>query len=241
MFSILKLEFLKNFMKEDFSPLEKQIKIKFKNIQLIHNAFVHRSYLNEHKDYNGGSNERLEFLGDAVLEFIVSQYLYETFPDKEEGVLTAYRSALVCSKSLSKISKELDFGKYLLLSKGEEQSGGRTRPYILGNTFEAVLGAIYLDQGLENAKGFVHKFLLPELEEIIANQEYKDPKSELQELTQEKVNVTPHYDVLDEKGPDHNKWFQVGVFINKKRIGIGEGKSKQRAEQEAAKAAIEKL
>ena len=222
----------------DFSLLEKKIKIKFKDSELIQHAFVHRSYLNENRAYDKGSNERLEFLGDAILEFIVSEYLYKTFPEKEEGDLTAFRSALVCSKTLSKVAEDLGFGEYLYLSKGEEQSGGRQRPYILGNTFEAVLGAIYLDQGLKVAHKFVYQFLLPELEEIIANQEYKDSKSELQELTQEKVSITPHYDVLNEKGPDHNKWFQIGVFLEKKRIGVGEGKSKQIAEQNAAKEAL---
>lgn len=223
----------------DFSTLEKKIKIKFKNQELLQNAFIHRSYLNEHKDFPLGSNERLEFLGDAILEFIVSEYLYTQFPKREEGDLTAFRSALVCSKSLSKVAKDLEYGQYLLLSKGEEQSGGRQRPYILGNTFEAVLGAIYLDQGLKKSHTFVKRFLLPELAEIITNQEYKDAKSELQELTQEKVNITPHYEVEEEKGPDHNKWFRIAVFLDKKRIGVGEGHSKQEAEQAAAREALE--
>lgn len=223
----------------DLSELEKKINIKFKNKDFLENAFIHRSYLNEHRNYRFGSNERLEFLGDAILEFITSEYLYNKFPEKEEGQLTAYRSALVCSKTLSKIAKNLDFGKYLFLSKGEEQTGGRSRAYILGNTFEAVLGSIYLDHGLKTAQTFVYKVLLPELEEIIVNQEYKDAKSELQELTQEKANITPHYEVLDEKGPDHNKWFQIGVFLNEERIGVGEGKNKQEAEQDAAEKALE--
>jgi len=222
----------------NFSSLEKKIKITFKNKSFVKNAFVHRSYLNEHRDFDLNSNERLEFLGDAVLEFIISKYLYKQFPDQEEGKLTAFRSSLVCSKTLSKVSRTLELGKYLLLSKGEEQSGGRDRPYILGNTFESLLGAIYLDQGLRKAQKFVHEFLIPELEEIIINQEYKDAKSQLQEITQEKVGVTPYYEIIDEKGPDHNKWFQTGVFLDKKRIGTGEGKSKQEAEQNAAKQAL---
>lgn len=223
----------------NFTTLEEKLEITFKDKELLHNAFVHRSYLNEHKEYEKGSNERLEFLGDAILEFIVSEYLYKKFPNREEGDLTAFRSALVRAKTLSKAATEIELGKYLMLSKGEEQSGGRERPYILGNTFEAILGAIYLDQGLTKSKAFVKKYIIPELDDIISNQEYKDPKSELQELTQEKVSITPHYEVLEEKGPDHNKWFQVGVFLNETRIGVGEGKSKQEAEQDAASKSLQ--
>ena len=223
----------------EFEALEKRIGIKFKDPELLKNAFVHRSYLNENHTFPFGSNERLEFLGDAVLEFIVSKYLYEKFPEKKEGDLTAFRSALVCTESLSQISLELNFGEFLFLSRGEEGTGGRERPYILANTFEALLGAIYLDRGFKFAERFVTRFLFPKLEIIISEGSYKDSKSALQEITQEKVNITPSYKVISESGPDHNKSFSVGVFLGSKMIAQGKGKSKQRAEQNAAERALE--
>jgi len=224
----------------NFSELEKELSLVFKNKEILKTAFVHRSFLNENHDYTLSSNERLEFLGDAVLEFIVSKFLYEHFTEKKEGDLTAFRSALVCTETLSKISLKLGFGKYLFLSKGEEATGGRERPYILANTFEAFLGAIFLDSGIVKARDFVKRFLLPELNAIISNGSFKDAKSRLQEIAQEKVNVTPHYEVLSEEGPDHDKCFLVGVFLANKKIAEGRGKSKQKAEQKSAINALKK-
>lgn len=224
----------------NFGELEKELSLVFKNKEVLKTAFIHRSFLNENHDCTLSSNERLEFLGDAVLEFIVSKFLYEHFTEKKEGDLTAFRSALVCTETLSKISLKLGFGKYLFLSKGEEATGGRERPYILANTFEAFLGAIYLDLGIVKARDFIKRFLLPELNIIISNGSFKDAKSRLQEIAQEKVNVTPHYEVLAEEGPDHDKCFLVGVFLQNKKIAEGRGKSKQKAEQESAVNALKK-
>jgi len=220
------------------SELEKKIKVTFKNKTLLKNAFVHRSYLNENHAFDLPSNERLEFLGDAVLEFCVSQYLFTHFSEKREGDLTSYRSALVCTESLSQISLELQFGNYLFLSRGEEATGGRERPYILANTFEALLGAIFLDQGIKKADAFVLRFLIPHLDEILDKGSYRDAKSQLQEVTQEKVGITPHYEVIEESGPDHDKNFIMGVYLDSNKIGEGKGKSKQKAEQSAAADAI---
>lgn len=223
----------------ELSDLEKQIDIKFKNKDLLFNAFIHRSYLNEHPEIKLGNNERLEFLGDAILSFVISEYLYENYPPHPEGDLTSFRAAIVNSKSLAKIGQEIDLGHFLYLSKGEEATGGRNRQYLLANAFEALLGAIYLDQGLEVAGEFVRKLLVPPLKEIINNNLYKDYKSTLQELSQEEKDITPTYKVVSEEGPDHAKKFSIGVFLGKQRLATGEGGSKQAAEQEAAKAALE--
>jgi ribonuclease-3 len=180
----------------------------------------------------------LEFLGDAVLELIVSEHLYATYPQSPEGELTNFRSSLVNTTSLAEVSERLGFGAFLHLSKGEEGGGGRSNQYILANTFEAVLGSMYLDQGYETASHFVHQYLITKLPDIIAQQLYKDPKSTLQELSQEKISVTPTYRVLSEEGPDHSKIFTVGVYAGSKLLAKGNGKSKQQAEQQAASTAL---
>lgn len=218
--------------------LEEKLKISFKNKNLLKEAFVHRSYLNEHPKEKLASNERLEFLGDAILEFLTSRFLYQKFPHFPEGELTNLRAKLVCDRSLSKIAKKLDFGKHLLLSRGEEESGGRENPSLLSNTFEAILGAIYFDQGLVAVKKFLNTFLFPTTKDA---KKYQDYKSDFQEIAQEKFKITPVYKTLRETGPDHAKTFVIGVYLGKKLCGRGGGKSKQEAEQEAAQVALEKI
>jgi len=213
----------------------------FKDKNLFDNAFVHRSYLNENPSWKLGSNERLEFLGDAVLEFITSEHLYKTYDQEPEGRLTAYRSSLVKTETLAALAKELDFGGRLKLSKGEDDSGGRESGYLLADTFEAFIGALYLDQGTPACRKFLEETLFPKLDKIVETKAYKDYKSTLQEIAQEKVNFTPIYKVLDEQGPDHNKIFKVGVIIRGKQEGVGEGSSKQRGEVEAARDGLERL
>jgi ribonuclease-3 len=213
--------------------------LEFKNRDLLIEAFCHRSYLNEHPDFHLPHNERLEFLGDAVLELIVTEYLYKKYPEKNEGELTNWRAALVNAKILGELAKDLGFNDFLLLSKGEEKETGKARLYILANTFEALIGAIYLDQGYEVAKNFVEKNLIErKLPEIIEKGLFKDPKTRFQEEAQERVKITPTYKVLEEWGPDHAKHFVVGVFLGNELIAKGEGTSKQEAEEEAAKNAL---
>ncbi|HHH14314.1 MAG TPA: ribonuclease III, partial [candidate division WWE3 bacterium] len=194
----------------------------------------------ENKDQNLESNERLEFLGDAVLQFLSTEYLFNKFKHIKEGTLTAYRAALVNTNSLAEESKRLGFGKFLRLSKGEELNKGRENTYILANTFEAVLGALYLDQGLEKCKKFLEKNLFYKIDRIIKEEAYKDKKSGFQEIAQEEQGITPTYKVIREWGPDHNKKFEVAVYLGKDKIATGVGSSKQKAEIEAAKKAIEK-
>lgn len=219
--------------------LEKSLKLNFNDKSLLKTAFIHRSYLNEHPQEQLSHNERLEFLGDSVLGFVVSEYLYKKYPDRPEGDLTNFRSSIVNARALAEVARKLSLGKYLLLSKGEEATGGRDRQYLLANTFEALLGAIYLDSGLKTAEELIKNELLPLLPEIISKGSYKDFKSALQELSQEKLNLTPTYKVLEEIGPDHNRTFKVGVFLGEKHLAEGTGKSKQLAEQEAASVALE--
>jgi ribonuclease-3 len=219
--------------KQDFSQLEKNIGVTFKNLDLLRQALVHRSYLNENPDFALGHNERLEFLGDAVLEVVVTEHLYQTYPNPE-GDLTNWRSSIVNSKKLAEISARLGFEKFLFLSRGEAKDTGRAREYILGNAFEAVVGAIYLDQGTEVAGKFIHRVLVPELPMIIEKKLYLDPKSKLQERAQEELHVTPVYKVLESFGPDHDKRFRVSVLLGSEQAGIGEGSSKQTAQLDAA-------
>jgi ribonuclease III len=224
---------------KNIAILEKSLGLEFKNRDLLIEAFCHRSYLNEHPDFYLPHNERLEFLGDAVLELIVTEYLYKKYPEKNEGELTNWRAALVNAKILGEVARELGFNDFLLLSKGEEKETGKARLYILANTFEALIGAIYLDQGYEVAKKFVEKNLIEKkLPEIIEKGLFKDPKTRFQEEAQERVKITPTYKVLEEWGPDHAKHFIVGVFLGKELIAKGEGSSKQEAEEEAAKNAL---
>ena len=224
---------------KDFTKLEDSLGLKFKNKELLKQAFVHRSYLNEHPDCGLEHNERLEFLGDAVLELVVTEYLYKNYPNPE-GELTTWRAALVNSKMLSKVAQELTFNKYLFLSKGESRDIGRARQYILANTFEAFIGALYLDQGIKETRDFIKKHLLKELSTVLEQKLYLDPKSLFQEKAQEKVGITPTYEVLGEEGPDHAKIFTVGVFLGDEMIAKGRGPSKQAAQEEAARKAIEK-
>jgi ribonuclease-3 len=224
---------------KNFLVLEKNLGLEFKNRDLLIEAFCHRSYLNEHPDFPLPHNERLEFLGDAVLELIVTEYLYKKYPEKNEGELTNWRAALVNAKILGELAKILGFNDFLLLSKGEEKETGKARLYILANTFEALIGAIYLDQGYEVAKNFVEKNLIErKLPEIIEKGLFKDPKTRFQEEAQERVKITPTYKVLEEWGPDHAKHFIVGVFLGNELVAKGEGTSKQEAEEEAAKNAL---
>lgn len=224
----------------DLDKLLKTLDIIFSDDSLLQTAFTHRSYLNEVKGIEF-SNERLEFLGDVVLSLIISTYLYRTRPNDSEGELTNLRSFIVKTQSLAKASSALDLGSYLLLSKGEEQTGGRTNTQLLANTFESLLGAVYLDQGMKQAEKLVHNFLLPIFQEEIKSGPPKDSKSALQEITQNMSKQSPHYRILKTHGPDHAKEFLVGVYINGLESGVGRGASKQAAEEDAASKALEKL
>ncbi|MEK9157754.1 MAG: ribonuclease III [Patescibacteria group bacterium] len=223
----------------DISPLEEKINVKFKNKDLLLQALTHRSYINENQGWHLDHNERLEFLGDAVLELVVTQHLYQNFPNPE-GELTNWRAALVNAIMLSEISKTFDLNEYILLSRGEAKDTGRARQYILANAMESVIGAIYLDQGYEKAGEFIQKFILSELPRIIENKLYRDAKSLFQEKSQEKVGITPNYEVIQEWGPDHARNFKIGVYLGKELIAEGEGPSKQEAQQKAAESALEK-
>lgn len=222
---------------KNFSVLEKNLGITFKNQNLLKQALVHRSYLNENPHFSLGHNERLEFLGDAVLELVVTEHLYEHY-DNPEGEMTNWRSSLVNSKMLARVAQEVGVEDFLYLSRGEARDTGKAREYILGNTFEAIVGVIYLDQGYRAARKFIKKKLLVHLPEILEKKLYIDPKSHFQELTQSREGVTPEYRVLAENGPDHAKQFVVGVYIGKKLVGKGEGSSKQLAQVAAAEKAL---
>ncbi len=226
--------------KDRFHTLEEKIGITFKDRQTLETVFVHKSYINEISEKGVEHNERLEFLGDAVLELVVTEFLYKNYPNSE-GDLTNWRSALVKGAHLATVAKELDLGKYLVLSHGEEKSGGREKNYILANTFEALLGAVYLEHGYDVSHQFVDKFLLIYLEEILEKGLHIDAKSQFQEMAQEKEDTTPTYKVIDEHGPDHNKEFVMAAYIGERRIAEGKGSSKQNAEQNAAENALEKL
>lgn len=226
-------------MLKNFETLEQKLGIIFHNKDLLTQAFLHRSYLNENSGISLGHNERLEFLGDAVLELIVTDHLYHAYPGRPEGDLTAYRAALVNTHSISDAAKNLGFEEYLLLSKGESKDTGKARAYILANTYESFIGALYLDQGYGLAQSFVAKTLFNKLEEIIKKGLWKDAKSWVQEKAQEVESVTPSYQVLDQVGPDHDKQFTVGIFFGEKKIAEGVGSSKQEAETNAARNALE--
>jgi len=221
-----------------FSNFEKSTKIVFKDKSLLKQAFTHRSYINENPGAGLSHNERLEFLGDAVLELIVTDFLYRKYPSYTEGELTAIRSALVNAVIISEVAFKIDMNDYLLLSKGEAKDNGKARQYILANTYEAYIGAIYLDRGYNVAKKFVIISLLPNTEKIISKKLWRDAKSLVQEKAQEFVNVTPVYKVLSQSGPDHDKHFTVGIFFGSNLIAEGKGKSKQEAEQKAAEMAL---
>lgn len=223
-----------------FDQLQKTIGIQFKDVGLLKQAFVHRSYLNEAR-HTKTSNERLEFLGDAVLSFLTSDYLYTTYPDYPEGTLTNIRSTLVKTPSLARAAKDLRLGELLLLSKGEEDSGGRENASLLADVFEALLGAISIDQGVEKARVFLGANLFPYTAAVVSSKGYIDFKSFLQEIIQEKSRISPTYHVIKSEGPDHSKIFWVEAVVGDKAIGRGTGKSKQAAEQDAAQKILEKM
>jgi ribonuclease-3 len=227
---------------KDLVKLEKKIKIKFNGLDLLQQALVHRSYLNEHPEFKSDHNERLEFLGDAVLELVVTEYLYEKFPQEPEGKLTNLRASLVNAHHLAQKAKELKLNNYLYLSKGEakESSNTKARENILANTFEALIGAIYLDSGYKIVKKFIERNLTKDLAKILTQGLYLDAKSKFQEIAQEKYALTPHYKVLSEVGPDHAKIFKVGVYIGPEFIASDQGLSKQEAQVNAAKSALKK-
>ncbi len=226
-------------MQEDLSGLEANLGVTFKNKDFLRHALVHRSYLNEHPDFPLGQNERLEFLGDAVLELVVTEHLYHTY-DNPEGELTNWRAALVNAEILSDICRALDVEPYLYLSRGEQKDqDSKARRYILANAMESIIGAVYLDQGFDVSKDFIARIILVKLPHIIEHKLYIDPKSRLQEASQSTIGSTPSYKVLSEDGPDHNKKFVVGVYLGKELVAQGEGTSKQEAQVAAAERAIE--
>ncbi len=222
----------------EYEKFATKIGVTFKDVGLLREAFTHRSYLNEHRGTNMRHNERLEFLGDAVLELVMTEYLFAKYPEEPEGRLTAYRSALVNTNSISEAATHWGMNEYLLLSRGEAKDVGRARQYILANTFEAVIGSIFLDQGYDASRGFIAKSLFERLDDIVGKRLWQDAKSKFQEEAQERTGITPNYEVLKESGPDHDKRFDVGVYIGSELIANGEGRSKQDAEQVAAHAAL---
>lgn len=227
-------------MIENFEKFEKKIGIQFKNKALLKQAFTHRSYINENRKMNIGHNERLEFLGDAVLELISTVFLYKKYPQKHEGDLTSYRSALVNAVMLSSIASSLSMEDFLLLSKGESKDKGKARQIILANTMESLIGAIFLDQGYKVVEEFINRCITPLIDEIVKKGSWIDSKSLFQEKAQEIDGVTPQYKVIKEIGPDHDRFFTVGVYLRDELVGSGEGKSKQEAEQKAAEKALKK-
>src|SRR4051812_21717674 len=218
----------------NFAAFQKKIGYLFQNKGLLEQAFTHRSYLNENRQPGREHNERLEFLGDAVLELVVTEFLYAKYPEKAEGELTAVRAALVNTQSIYSAADKLGMNEFLLLSRGESKDTGRARQIILANSFEALIGAIYLDSGYDPAKSFIASQLFGRAEEIVAGRLWQDSKSRFQEVAQEKTNITPSYQLLQQSGPDHDKRFVIGVFLGSERIANGEGRSKQEAEQAAA-------
>jgi ribonuclease-3 len=221
--------------------VEEKLGITFKDPKLLKTALTHRSYLNEHRGMHLENNERLEFLGDAVLELIISSELFKKYPKKPEGELTAIRSALVRTESLAQESRLLGIGEHILMSKGEEVSGGKDKDFILANLYEAVLGAIYLDQGINVCREFVKRTVLKKLNRVIDQELFIDPKTRVQELIQAKYKVTPTYTLIKQRGPDHDRTFTVGLKVGKKLMTKGTGISKQKAEEDAARKCIEKL
>ncbi|MFA5737003.1 MAG: ribonuclease III [Candidatus Paceibacterota bacterium] len=227
-------------MINSLSEFEKTIGLEFANKNLLKQAFVHRSYLNEHRNLVCDHNERLEFLGDAVLELVVTDFLFKKYPNKPEGELTSYRAALVNANTCSTLALELGVNEFLFLSKGEAKDTGRARQIILANTFEAIIGAVYLDQGYKATATFVQNYLLNKAEEIIKKTLVEDYKSYFQKKAQEIYGITPSYQLLKEIGPDHNKVFTIALLVGEEQIAVGEGCSKQEAEQEAARIGLKK-
>lgn len=226
-------------MKEtNFEEFEKIIGAKFDDKEILQQALTHRSFLNEHKNLKGKHNERLEFLGDAVLELVITHYLFDKYPEKTEGDLTSIRSALVNATTCAEVAKQISVNDYLLLSKGEAKDTGRARQYILANALEAIIGAIYLDRGYETTKNFIFKYIVPMTDKIVREELWVDAKSKFQEKAQDAVGITPSYKTLKESGPDHDKKFTVGVFLGEMLVSEGSGDSKQDAEQSAARHAL---
>lgn len=223
---------------KDLKELEEKLEIKFKNRNLLKKALIHRSYLNEIKEKGLESNERLEFLGDAVLELWTTERLFHYFPNLAEGILTNIRAALVRTESLAQIARKLSLGRHLCLSRGEDKNGGRENPSLLADTFEAVTGAIYLDRGWKTVTKFLDRHLLKKLLKLGETGDVKDAKTRLQEIVQAKKKITPHYQVIKEEGPDHAKIFTVAVYFGKKKITVGRGSSKREAEEAAAQKAL---
>jgi ribonuclease-3 len=224
----------------DFTELEKKIGVSFKNQDLLTEALTHRSYLNEYPKWELPHNERLEYLGDAVLELLVSEELFSRFPNYPEGKLTVLRAALVNYQILARVADDIRLQDFILMSRGEKKDTGRAREVILANAIESLIGAIYLDRGLDQIRGFVKKFVIKNLDEVLKTKSYKDAKSELQEIVQEKLKLTPTYNVMGEEGPAHRRVFKMGVYFGAKFVADGEGPSKQEAEIEAAKNALKK-
>lgn len=224
---------------QKLSALESAIGVVFKDKNMLLQALTHRSYLNENTSWHLDHNERLEFLGDAVLELVVTEYLYVTYSNPE-GELTNWRAALVNATMLAEISNSFHLNDFMLLSRGEAKDTGRARQYILANAIEALIGALYLDQGYQAAKDFITRFVIAEMPRVLKEKLYKDAKSLFQEEAQDRVGITPTYEVLDEWGPDHARQFKIGVFLDKELIGQGEGPSKQDAQQMAARDALQK-
>lgn len=222
----------------NFSEFEQMLGVTFEDQSILKRAFTHRSYINEHKGSGLAHNERLEFLGDAVLELVVTRYLFEKYPDSPEGELTSYRASLVNTITIAEAAADFGMGDFLLLSKGETRDTGRARQYILANTFEAVIGAMYLDQGYEAAHAFIEGTLFHKIDEIVKQGLWRDAKSLLQEQAQDKEGITPTYSVVSERGPDHDKDFLVAVFLKEEQIAQARGKSKQEAQQHAAAKAL---
>jgi ribonuclease-3 len=222
----------------DFAKLAERFGLRFNDLGLFEEALTHRSYLNEHPEWMRPHNERLEFLGDAVLELVVTEHLFRLYPRSSEGELTNLRAALVRAEMLSKIAQDLNVNEGLLLSRGEAKDVGRARDAILANTLEAIIGALYLDQGLVVAREFIERTVLSRLPQIIAEHRVRDAKSRFQETAQERLGVTPHYAVLEEWGPDHARQFRVGAYLGDELVGTGEGASKQEAQQRAAEDAL---
>ena len=238
-FFLFQSHYLNWIMDIDLSKLEALLGVSFTNKEHLLSAVTHRSYLNEHREAKQDHNERLEFLGDAVLELVVTDYLFHKYPEKPEGELTAVRAALVNTVSLSESSSELGLNDFMLMSKGEARDTGRARQYILANAFEAVIGAIYLDQGYTAAKEFIAGRLFSKTDRIVEKRLWQDAKSRFQELAQDHVSITPTYELVSQEGPDHDRIFTIGVFLKKEKVAEGTGRSKQEAEQDAAEKAIE--
>jgi len=232
----INIPMLERNIEAELLKLQTILGVTFNDVKLLLSAITHRSYLNEHREADWEHNERLEFLGDAVLELAVTTYLFAKFPEKPEGELTAIRAAIVNTNSLAIASEQLGVNQYLLMSKGEAKDEGRARQYILANAFESCIGAIYLDQGYDAAREFIAGRLFANTDEIVRKRLWQDAKSRFQELSQEKVSITPTYETLSQDGPDHDRVFTIGVFLRHEKVGEGKGRSKQEAEQEAAKA-----